>query len=511
MSRLACLSVPLFPLAARLRAEPELAGKAMAVCEGSGTAARLVAASRAARGLGLKVGMTLAQARSILPDVIARGRDPLAERSAHEALLEAAAALSPRVQDLAADQALADVDGMDRLFPGDDGERELAHAAIRVAESLQLPVRVGIASTRLAARLAASRPGSPTVVPTGGEADFLAPLPLTHLALERRLLTTLGRWGVATLGELARLPADRVASRLGPAGAAAHRAARGEDIRPLVPSEPPEVLAEGLEMEWPVVTVEPLLAALRPCLERLCQRLARQDLACSVLELEVGLEPEGVDRRSIRLPAPGRTADTLLALLRQEVEARPPQAPVISFRCLAHPTTPRRSQLTLFGAPEIDPDRLALTLARLVALLGAEQVGSPRPVDGWLPERSASAPFDPPPPPPVRRLMPRNGRGLLAVRVLRPPVALEVILDDPGSSPLGAEGRPMSLASHQGAEPRIQGLVRVAAGPWQLEEGWWREHPVERDYWDVELSGGGLYRIYRDRRSNEWYADGLYD
>ena len=71
--------------------------------------------------------------------------------------------------------------------------------------------------------------------------------------------------------------------------------------------------------------------------------------------------------------------------------------------------------------------------------------------------------------------------------------------------------RLFSVASEAGATPRIQGLVRVAAGPWALEEGWWNEEPVERDYWDLELSGGGLYRIYRDRKTGEWYADGMYD
>jgi hypothetical protein len=71
--------------------------------------------------------------------------------------------------------------------------------------------------------------------------------------------------------------------------------------------------------------------------------------------------------------------------------------------------------------------------------------------------------------------------------------------------------RLVSLASEPGATPRIQGLVRVAAGPWTLEDGWWSDQPVERDYWDVELSGGGLYRIYLDRTSGEWFADGMYD
>jgi protein ImuB len=51
----------------------------------------------------------------------------------------------------------------------------------------------------------------------------------------------------------------------------------------------------------------------------------------------------------------------------------------------------------------------------------------------------------------------------------------------------------------------------VAAGPWRLEEGWWTGEPADRDYWDVELEGGGLYRLYRDRVAGEWFADGIYD
>ncbi len=522
MTRVACVLVPLFPLAARLRAEPELLDQPVAVCEGNGSAARIAAASRPARRHGVRAGMTLAQARGILPDLVARGRDPGCERSAHEALLEVASGLSPRVEDAAPDIAFADVSGMEKLFPD---ERGLAAEAGLAAHHLDLPVRVGLAATKLAARLAAQQPDPPTVVPPGGEAVFLAPLPLAHLGLEPRLAATLSRWGVTTLGELARLPADRVASRLGPSGIRAHRAARGIDPEPVVPHPPPPTLGEGLELEWPVVTVDPLLAALRQALERLARRLEPQGLACTLLELELTLEPEGDDHRGIRLPAPTRDVDTLLGLLRLEVEARPPRAPVAGFQVAVHPDRPRQGQLTLFGPPEISPDRLAATLGRLAARLGPDRVGSPRPVDGHLPERAASVAFAPPPPPRLRR-GPRQGRGLLATRVLRPPVRLEVIVEEaPGAAgPPGggvsevpppafgaAAPRLASVASVRDAAPRIQGLVRVAAGPWRLEDGWWSEEPVRRDYWDVELSGGGLYRIFRDRSSGEWYADGMYD
>jgi hypothetical protein len=90
------------------------------------------------------------------------------------------------------------------------------------------------------------------------------------------------------------------------------------------------------------------------------------------------------------------------------------------------------------------------------------------------------------------------------VRVLRPALPLEVLL----ASPL----RPISMKTlAPDAAPPISGSVRVAAGPWSLEDGWWTEAPADRDYWDVELSDGGLYRIYRERSAGAWFADGVYD
>jgi hypothetical protein len=44
-----------------------------------------------------------------------------------------------------------------------------------------------------------------------------------------------------------------------------------------------------------------------------------------------------------------------------------------------------------------------------------------------------------------------------------------------------------------------------------MEEGWWSDAPADRDYWDVELLDGTLYRIYRDRKNGTWFADGIYD
>jgi protein ImuB len=566
--RLACIVVPLFSLAARLRGEPELAREALVVVEGNGSAARVVAASRLARRAGVRPGLTLTQARALIPKLVARARDAECERAAQEALLEIADRFSPRVEDAGEGIAYLDVEGIDRRFAGEPGpELNLGRTLLAAAEAASLPAKAGIASSKLAARVAAGLPESPSVVPAGQEAAFLAPLPLSRLSPLLQtgdLAATFARWGIHTIGELAGLPGSRLASRLGNAGRELHATARGFDPRPLAPRQPPAAFHEGLDLEWPLVALEPFLFVGRAALERLAQRLETNGLACARLELTLRLEPEGHQLRSIDLPAPTRDVKTLLTLLRLDLEARPPGAPLAGFSLAAHPDRPREAQLSMYGPAALSPDKLAATIARLFALLGPGRIGSPRPVDGHLPERLALVEYAPPPPPSLARDPRRiTGRGLLAVRVLRPPVEIEVVVEEPPPEPRRLQDPPPppvqeptaareypetrertdSPERYQGPErpeiselpaigapcplppleirqvirettagrPRIVGRVKVAAGPWGMEDEWWMPDPTGRDYWDVELATGGLYRLYRDRASGSWYADGIYD
>lgn len=499
MDRIACFAVPLFPLAARLRCEPELRHQALVVCAGNGTAARVVAANRLARRAGIRPGETLRQARALLPGLVARARDAEGERAAQESLLEVAETFSPRVEDAGEGVVYLDLAGDPAL------ETDLATALSRAAERAGLPARVGLAASKLAARVAADSPRSPTLVAPGDEARFLAPLPLTRLAPALELGETLRRWGLRSIGEFARLSADEVVSRLGAAGGQLHSIARGEDPRPLVVRQPPPDFREGLDLEWPLVALEPFLFVGRATLERLVARLETRGLGCARLLVSLRLDPDGVSERAIDLPAPTRDTKTLLTLVRLNLEERPPGAPVVGFSFSAVPDRPRAAQLSLLGAAELSPDLLATTLARLFALLGPGRAGAPHSPDGHRPERFAVVPYSPPPPPAVANKT-IHGRGLLTVRVLRPPVELEALTDGPRPAEL------RSLVAEEAAKrPRLAGEVRVAAGPWRMEEGWWSETPAEREYWDVELADGGLYRVYRDLASERWYADGMYD
>jgi protein ImuB len=530
MSRIACLWVPLFPLAARLRAEPELAGEALAVTAGNGATAQIVAATRAARRLGVTTGMTLTQARALVPKLAARNRDGACERAAQEALAEIAERFSPRVEIAGPGVLFLDADGLaGRFRPGSAAapewtpERELGRTLATAARRAGLAARVGIAGSKLAAQVAAQTADDidPRIVASGQEAGFLAPLPLTRLAPELALGETLARWGLTSIGDFARLPAAAVVSRLGPAGAELHTVARGIDPRPLLPREPPLDLAEGSELEWPLVTLEPFLFLAHAALDRIARRLELRGLGCARLALDLTLEPAGHDARAWDLPAPTRDTRTLLTLVRLDLEARPPGAAVTGFNFAATPDRTRPEQGTLFGPPALSPERLATTLARLFALLGPDRVGSPRPSDGHRPERLALVPFAPPSAPmffrgPLRTgpasSAPASGKGLLAVRTLRPPIALEVLVEARPADREPAPTHVQSLAQEASDKrPTIAGAVRVAAGPWRIEEGWWSDAPVEREYWDVELDAAGLFRIYRDVATGNWCADGVYD
>ncbi|HVT03866.1 MAG TPA: DNA polymerase Y family protein [Thermoanaerobaculia bacterium] len=517
MPRIACFHVPLFPLAARLRSEPDLLREAVVITAGNGSSAHVIAATRRARKSGIHVGQSLPQARAILPKVIARGCDAECERSAQEALLEVAERFSPKVEDAGEGVIFIDVTGMEIHWSESKSEcnvgaaeQRLGAAAIQAVAGIGLPARIGIASSKLAAKIASELPQSPTIVPHGGERAFLAPLPLSRLSPEMEIATTLTRWGLGSIGDLAGLPEGEIASRLGDIGRELHWSARGIDPRPLIPRQVPQVFEEGMDLEWALVALEPFLFVANGAFDRLSKRLENHGLACTRLEITLRLEPEGFYHRAIEFPAPTRDVKTMLTLMRLDLEANPPGAPVSGFTFVAHPDKPRRAQLTLFGPPALAPDKLASTIARIGSMIGPDRIGTPLSTDAWRPERFAIASFDPPPPPDIRR-KPRRARGLLAVRVLRPAVELEVIVEETPKMKLTSI-RSVSPVQVPDRKPlMIDGSIRVAAGPWTLEEGWWSDDPIERDYWDVELMTGGIFRVYRERESERWFADALYD
>jgi len=490
-SRIACLLVPDLPVAALCRADPDLAGLPLVLTEARGPHAPVVAVSAAARARGVRRGLTVAQAKAVAADLVVRTRDAAAERSAALALADVAASLASRVEVAADGTVLLDATGALHLVAS---EGALATALVARAERVGLAARAGVGASMTVARLAALRATDGVdVVPAGAERGFLAPLPLACLAPGPDVAATLARWGVHRLGDLARLPVAEVATRLGAAGAALVRAARGEDERPLAPQPTGGAVEESLGLEYALDHLEPLLFVLRGLLERATARIGLEGIGCARVGVALGLDDRSRDVRALALAAPTRDVKTILTCLRVELEARPPRAAVNAVAVTVTPERIRAAQLGLFTPPGPSPERLATTLARLAALCGADRVGAPAVVDSHRPG-AAVVPFavrtDVPPAPPAP-----DGGCRLVVRAVRPPRPVEVFC---------SRGRPDFVRGD-----RLGGRVVAAAGPWRIVAEWWSDAPCARDYFDLELSDGGLYRCFAERE--RWFIDGVYD
>jgi protein ImuB len=297
-----------------------------------------------------------------------------------------------------------------------------------------------------------------------------------------------------------------VAVRLGNEGARLARIARGQETTPLFPMPEPLVFEEGIDFDWPVETVEPLLFIVRRLLENLTARLGCRALASGDLGITMKLSPRGRDVRTVPVAAPTRDVGTLLALVRLALETSPPGNAVDGIKLRTAPARTRPAQLSFFEPAGPSPDKLASTLARLSALVGQDRVGAPALVDRHLPDAYTMQPFNAPRlaahkaasvPAPVSAVkVAASDARPLALHSLRPPLEAEARLDRGQLRYLAGQG--------------IGGQVLAAAGPFRVRDGWW-QLPLVRDYYDVELSDGAIYRVFHDLQKGSWHIDGCYE
>ena len=491
--RLACLWVPDFLLQALRRSLPELAEVPLVIAAGPLPRDPIVAVSAEAAEMGVPLGVTAAQVRSRAPAVLVRVTPPAVAAAAGEALADVAGSFSPRIRRSRPGEVVLDVGG---LLPRFGSEEAVVHELLRGCHRIGLDARAGVASNLGVARVAA-RSGAGGVVRQGEERAFLAPLPLAALEPAPLIAAALTRWGIATAGELACLPRAEVALRLGPQGLALHRLAGGEEAEAFVPDPAQEALREGVVLEDPIGALEPFLFVLRGILSRLAARLELRGEGFAEVLLELALE--GGERREarIRLVAPTREVPAVLALARLELEARPPGAPVEGVTVAVAPGTVRLVQGSLFGPAMPAPGKLAMTLARLAALVGSDRVASPAVSDTHRPGAWSVVPFTSAPREPSDCRTPDPGPRTPVLRAFRPPRDAEVVT---------AGARPVVARAGD-----LGGVVVASAGPYRFVGDWWADDPFARDDFDVATDDGSLLRVFFDHLTHRWLVDGIYD
>jgi protein ImuB len=532
-----CLYVPDFAVEALLRLEPELRSQAVVVLEGKPPLQKAYAVNEKARACGVTPGMTKLQLEAS-PELVLRPRSLEQEAAAHAALLDCAQSFSPRVEDTAADTVILDVSGLESLF---GPLAKLARDVARRASDLGLEVNVAVAASPDSARLAACGFAGVTVIPEGKEAEQLGslhvevlftgttPSPISKLD-PAQMLDILERWGVRNLRGLAMLPDVALSERLGQDGVRFQKLARGIGSRTIVPVDPPLVFEEVIELEHPILLLEPLAFVLNRLLEQICNRLSSRALATQQLTLEmqldssydhVSLAEAPRDRacrqtfmRTLRLPVPLLDPKVFLKLLQLDLRAHPPGAPIVKVHLSAEPSRPRAAQAGLFTPPAPEPEKLELTLARIAGIVGEHKVGSVCLLDTYAPEGFRMTRFAP------QQVQPRAPRrkkedaegdshkedkqpSIAALRIRRPPARVLVTMRG---------GKPVHVLCQK--YKHLNGSVIWAAGPWRASGNWWDAKPWARDEWDIALESQShiaLYRLVRDLLSGHWFIEGSYD
>jgi DNA polymerase-4 len=215
---------------------PELKGKPVVVGGKPGGRGVVATASYEARAFGLHSAMSLTQAVRLCPQAIFIQGNYSKYREASEKFMAILADYSPFLEPMGLDEAFLDVTGFDALH---GSYRQMAmEIKGRVTSELGLVASIGIAPCKIVAKVASdeSKPDGLIEVRPGEEAAFLVPLAIGKLpGAGPKTEQVLKRYGISTIGKLAKISPEALKSRFGAFGMTLHLFANGIDNRKVSP------------------------------------------------------------------------------------------------------------------------------------------------------------------------------------------------------------------------------------------------------------------------------------
>jgi protein ImuB len=481
----AVLHVPAFALQSLVRTEVNLATQAVALRQSDESIVALC--NKHAWAAGVRPGHSLPHAVARCPGLIVRPPQPALEHEAEATLLAAAFSVCPQVELTCSGTCTLGLSGLaaPRHVPAlEDALRSLAARGLNAA--------AGLGDTPMKA-LYAARQVEPGHILSGTPA-VLASFPLAVAEPEPELAAILASWGIKTIGQLTALSKPDITHRLGRAGLALWERANGGTVRPLRIQMLPRTFSATFDCEYELETIEPLLFIFRRFVERLTLELHNANLSAQALALRLELGDDTCHEHLIRLPEPVADAEILFRALHTYLETVRTGSSIRGVKLRVLPERTQVRQRGLFDGGLRDPHGFADTLARVMALVGSDRVGTPVPVDTHRPDT-----FRQITPPPVLAPLPLGfshpPRGL-ALRRHRPPLPAKIELDG---------RRPVFVWTTD-----LQGAVCALAGPWHSSGHWWEKPEAwQREEWDVELENGGLHRLIRTPAG--WFVEGEYD
>lgn len=490
----AALHIPDFPMTAISRKNPLGWDQPCAILAGktpqeSQEKLPLLAINSAARDTGIRVGWPLNRALVRCPDLRVLPRDPAEEMALREELVCLGESLTADVEITSEDTVLLDLSCRSKPVAAAELHRlSLAGVAIHHAQ----------AQTPDLAHLAARH--STTRGQVMGAAD-LAPLPVSLLGLfqgKAGTLALLDLWGLRTLGDFMKLPRQALIERLGPEVGKWHDLLHGKTCRLLRLHRPPESFMQAFDFEDAVISLEPMIFALKRMLHTLAGRLASRHLAASALDFRLLLVTGGELARRVRLPEPQTAVEGMLAPLQAMLESLKLAAPVAELELNAETTFATAAQREWFGRQLPQPERWAETLGKLEAMLGPGRVGVPVPPTSFESDTFSLHP----------------GAGA-AVTVAYPLVYSDCPVPLQRFRPVREisvayetrSNQPWPLALLNGPH---SGEIIARRGPFPASGKWWDPADSwQRLEWDIQLASQHLLRLVF-QPPDRWQLEGIY-
>lgn len=488
------------------KASASPAASPLAVAGKHGNVERLVAIDAVAERRGLRLGLALAEARAMHPDLTVLAQDAAADARLLDGIADGCQRYTPLIAADPPDGILLDIGGCAHLFGGEAG---LAADLASRLNALGFAHRIAIAGT-IGAAWAAARFGT-AMLHASGEERKLAPLPLAALRLDAETVAGLARVGLKRIGDIIDLPRAPLAARFGTALLRQLDRALGREHEPLTPRLPVAPYVAEQRFAEPIAREEDVLAVLERLASRLKSALERKGDGARHLELALFRTDGAVARIAAGTSRPIRNPQDIRALFAERLAGlADPLDPGFGFdlvRLCVLTTEPSPPEQIGFGGND-DAAELDRLVDRLSARLGRRRVTRLVAQDSHIPELAASTvPAQAAPDDPdwdaFRAFRDAADLSARPLRLLAKPEPIEALAMVPDGPPLRFRWR---RALHE---------VVTAEGPERIEGAWWSEGGPARDYFRVEDKAGlrfWLFRhgLYRDTKTPLWFLHGTF-
>jgi len=277
---------------------PELRGKAFAVGGKPEERGVVASCSYAARRMGVRSAMPMGRALRLCPGLIIVPSRHSLYSEVSEQVMQRLHDITSLLEQISIDEAFLDISDIQ------EAPEEIArNLQARIREELQLPCSIGIASNKLVAKIAtevgkalrsrstqreAVPPNALTVVPSGEEAAFLAPLPAEMLwGVGPKTSARLTELGIHTIGDIAKWPESELVRMFGENGRDLARHSKGIDDRPIVTEHETKSISQEITYSRDVRDDKVLEKTLHEMAIEVAAQLRRNNLAGRTVKLKL--------------------------------------------------------------------------------------------------------------------------------------------------------------------------------------------------------------------------------